>query len=390
MQAEAHPLIVGAGPVGLAAALFLARQGQAARIVEMCEKPLEESRALAVNPRTLDLLEGTGVTRRMLDLGLRVRHVRMHRHGQVVGGLPLDGLHAKYPFMLALSQAVTERLLTRVLQAAGGRIERGIKLVECRADADVVEAVLEPTSGGPRETVRCPWLLAADGAHSVVREQLGIDFVGTSFEEPWHLVDAPLKTTLSEQEAHVFLLEDGEFVFVLRVVDDMLRGRHAAPVWRVLGNRPAPLAHLVQAEQAGEPLWTSTFHISHRINSEMARGPVYFAGDAAHIHSPMGARGMNLGIEDAWVFARLVQLKSLHAYDELRRPVDRRVVRRVELLSRIVAGESSTDRLLRLVLPAATRAPLLKPRLMATMAGLDHELPAVAQVPSSTGIRGHL
>jgi 2-polyprenyl-6-methoxyphenol hydroxylase-like FAD-dependent oxidoreductase len=90
------------------------------------------------------------------------------------------------------------------------------------------------------------------------------------------------------------------------------------------------LSRLVEAEQAGQPVWESNFHISHRINATLAKGNVYFAGDAAHIHSPVGARGMNLGLENAWVFAYLVKTNQLHKYDRLRRPVDRQVVRRVE------------------------------------------------------------
>jgi 2-polyprenyl-6-methoxyphenol hydroxylase-like FAD-dependent oxidoreductase len=151
-------------------------------------------------------------------------------------------------------------------------------MVECRSFVDRVEAVLESSPGGPREVVRCPWLLAADGAHSAAREQLGIDFVGSSFAAEWHLADAPVRTTLAADHAHVFFLDRGAFLFMIRVVDDGVKHRPGEPVWRVMGNRPEPLSQLVQAEQAGPPLWTSSFPISHRMNATLATGRVYFAG----------------------------------------------------------------------------------------------------------------
>ena len=177
MSYPEQPLVAGAGPIGLGTALFLARQGRAPRVVEMRDEPSRQSSALALNPRTLDILGPTGLSRRMLELGLPIRGVRFCRRGRAVAALSFAGIHPNYPFMLALSQATTERLLAQALEAAGGGIERGVKMVECRTLGDRVEVAIEPSAGGSREVVRSPWLLAADGAHSVARHQLGIDFI---------------------------------------------------------------------------------------------------------------------------------------------------------------------------------------------------------------------
>src|SRR6516165_4735845 len=211
MSHQGQPVIVGAGPVGLGAALYLARQGRIARVVEMRDEPSQQSRALAVNPRTLDILEPTGVTSRMLERGSRIHGVRFYRNERIIAQLSFAGMHPRYPFMLALSQATSERLLAEALQAVGGEVERGLKMVECRTVPDGVEAVLEPTAGGPREIVRCPWLLAADGARSTARQQLGVEFVGSSFPREWHLADAPLRTALGADHAHVFFRDGGAF-----------------------------------------------------------------------------------------------------------------------------------------------------------------------------------
>ncbi|MCB0106565.1 MAG: FAD-dependent monooxygenase, partial [Caldilineaceae bacterium] len=103
------------------------------------------------------------------------------------------------------------------------------------------------------------------------------------------------------------------------------------------------------------------------------------AGDAAHIHSPVGARGMNLGLEDAWVFAQLCQTNRLADYNDLRRPVDERVVQQVALLSKVAAAEAPLYGFLRrFVLPMAVKVPLIRARMLATVTGLDHALPSVA------------
>lgn len=380
-----RPMIVGAGPVGLGAALLLAMQGGAPRVVEMRDEPSPLSKALAVNPRTLDILEPSGLTREILELGKPIRGVRFHRRGRVIAALSFAGIHPKYPFLIALSQAAMERLLARALEAAGGVVERGVRMVECRNVGEGVEVSLE-TADGAREVVRCPWLLAADGARSVARDALGVDFPGSMFPREWHLADAPLETAVDDDHADVFFADRGEFQFRIRVIDEALKDRSDRPIWRVIGNRPEPLGRLIEARQTSPAVWSSSFRVSHRIIKTLATGAVYFAGDAAHIHSPIGARGMNLGLEDAWVFARLVKADQLQRYDQLRRPVVRQVVDRVELLSRIASGESRFYRFVRtFVLPRAIGIPFVRARMVSMLTGLDHELPADAAGASGIG-----
>ncbi|MDB5302990.1 MAG: 2-polyprenyl-6-methoxyphenol hydroxylase [Phycisphaerales bacterium] len=373
-QTQAQPLVVGAGPVGLAAALFLARDGVKARIIDAAPRPSPYSKALAVNPRTLEILEPIGITAQMLALGKPIHGARFWQGKETVGELSFQGLPHKYPFMLALSQAVTVRLLESCLNDNGVHVERGVRLVGCRHEPKSVEAELKPADG-PAQRLQCPWLLAADGARSTVREELAIQFRGNSFEKAWHLVDVPMATPLAEDFAHAIFLDGGGFLFLIRVVDEPEKNGSGDPIWRVIGNDPELLARLEIGKPTGPPIWSSEFRISHRINDCMRQGHVYFAGDAAHIHSPIGARGMNLGIEDAWVFSRLLKCGELSQYGRMRHEVDRRVVRRIELLSRLARGESTTSRLLRsTVLPLAARMPLARDRLFKTLTGLDHPL----------------
>jgi 2-polyprenyl-6-methoxyphenol hydroxylase-like FAD-dependent oxidoreductase len=371
---KSTPLIVGAGPVGMAAALFLAQEGLKPRIIDSAAHAEKHSRALAVNPRTLEILDSTGITAQMLSLGKPIRGVRFWRGSEPIGELSFESLQHQYPFMLALSQAVTMRLLETRLKNIGIAVERNVELVACRQNSDVVEAdvMLED---GLLQTVQCPWMLAADGARSTVRQDLGIDFAGSTFERRWRLVDVPLQTSLPDDFAHVIFLDGEGFLFLIRVIDEPDQGGRDDPVWRIMGNYPDVLSRLEAGQAAGLPIWSSDFQISHRINDRMQQGQIYFAGDSAHIHSPIGARGMNLGIEDAWVFSRLLKSGQVSHYGELRRRIDRRVVRRIELLSRLARGESATARVLRSrALPLMTRAPITRNRLIAMVTGLDHPL----------------
>jgi 2-polyprenyl-6-methoxyphenol hydroxylase-like FAD-dependent oxidoreductase len=366
-------LIVGAGPVGLAAAVFLSRWGASFRIIDQLERPSGLSRALAVNPRTLELLEPTGITGKMLELGLPIRAMRIYRSRKQVGELRFSSLHHRYPFMLALSQAVTERLLAQALQDLGRTVERGCCLTDCRPSAGRMDVRLRTSQG--IEAAGYSLVLAIDGAKSQVRTSLGLSFQGSSFPAPWHLADVPLETDLAQDCGHVFLLDQGRFLFLVRVVADKRREVRDRPLWRVIGNFPKPLAELPEVRGIGAPVWQSDFRISHRIDVQLRQGQTFFAGDAAHVHSPIGARGMNLGIEDAWLFSELWRTNHLERYAPTRKAVDQEVVRRVERFSRLMQGESLLRRELRdLVLPYVIGLPFVSRRLVGLVAGVDHAL----------------
>ncbi len=373
MESESLPLIVGAGPVGLAAAVFLARSGIATRLVEREREPSTLSKALAVNPRTLEILDAVGVTDRMLEIGKKVKGACLWRGRRLAATIDFTRrLKGKYPFMLALSQATTERLLEEALVDLGGAVERGSRLTDCKNEAQGVAATLATEHG--EEVYRSPWMLAADGAHSTARERLGIELPGSAFRNEWDLADVPLTPSLAEDYAHAIFLPKGEFQFMIRVIDPPAERAVAGPLWRVIGNRPGILERLAAAQVTAPPVWTSSFRVSHRINRQLSLGRVHFAGDAAHLHSPVGARGMNLGIEDAWFFSQLVKRGQLSRYERLRYPIDRRVVRQVDVFSRIVSCEPRAFGLLRRLLASLIRLGLPTSSMMAVITGTDHPL----------------
>jgi 2-polyprenyl-6-methoxyphenol hydroxylase-like FAD-dependent oxidoreductase len=371
MSAVIHTplMIVGAGPTGLAAALFLSRRGVRVRIIDAAPGPTTTSKALLVNSRTLEILGEYGVAARIIDEGYAVMGMTMHRGGREVVSVDLQR-ELKSQLPVGLAQARTEALLTDALNAKGVQVERGVTLQTLQQDAEQVTLTLQQADGST-QTVQAPLVFGADGARSAVRHALGVEFTGSALPEPWQLWDLRLRTSLDRQRAHIGLVPDG-FLFLMHL--------HAG-VWRVIGNGADPLAQLPGDSVPGEVQWQSQFHIAHRLADKFSVGRVALGGDAAHIHSPLGARGMNLGIEDAWVFADCAvdamggKLERMQEYAQLRQPVDGQVVHRVAAITRLMRGQPTSLRWLRDTLaPQVLKLAPVRRRMLQILAGLDHPL----------------
>ena len=357
-------LIIGAGPVGLAAALFLVRRGVAVRILDAEPTPRTTSRALGVNPRTLELLEDTGVAEAILAEAQPIRALSLHHRGRPLARVTPDwaALGARRP-MVILPQARSEALLAKALAGLGVTVERGRALAALSQTEETATAVM-----ADGEALTAPLLFAADGAHSTARHALGVGFPGDGWPEPWRLMDADLDGPPAD-EGWIDFQPDGGFIclpFSGRTFRLFAFGR--------------PLEERIPAGwRLREVVWESEFRVSHRIAERMAVGRVALGGDAAHIHSPVGARGMNLGIEDAYVFAACAadalagETGRLEDYHRLRHPVDAAVVRNVRALTGFVRSTGpAADLAKRTIPPLATRFPPLINRVLRIGMGLDH------------------
>jgi 2-polyprenyl-6-methoxyphenol hydroxylase-like FAD-dependent oxidoreductase len=359
-------LIVGAGPTGLAGALFLAAQGVRCRIVDKALEPTTLSKALVCNPRTLELLEPTGVTAKVLAEGKPVGRFELHKGDEVLFGMRLEEIETRFP-LTVIPQARTEALLAEALAGYGVHVERGVSFESLSQVEDAVTVVLAHADGR-RETVETPILFAADGAHSLVRHALNLDFPGTAFPEPWKLADVKLQAPVEGAQVFGEFLPHG-LVFCAAFAPDH---------WRIITTRDEPTEHLPAGSQLKEVVWASDFHISHRIAEKLTVGRVLLGGDAAHLHSPVGARGMNLGIEDGYVFAHIAKdalegrPERLEDYHRLRHPVDKAVVKKIETISRIARGEGLWNVVREVAPHLAGQIPQLRRIMQETVAGMDH------------------
>jgi 2-polyprenyl-6-methoxyphenol hydroxylase-like FAD-dependent oxidoreductase len=364
-----RPLIVGAGPTGLSAALFLALKGVPSRIIDQALAPAKESRAQVINPRALELLEPTGVVDGVLSEGHAIHRTRFYEGWDLIAELDFGDAHPRYR-PTVMPQARTEALLTQALARHGLQPERGVRFETLTQSADEVTATLVHADGS-REAARTPLLLGVDGARSRVRESLGVEFEGSGFPEPWPLFDVQLNDPLDLESAHVSFVNEG-LVFLLGLKPGQ---------WRVFADVPDPLELLPPGTRRGAIDWQSSFHISHRLATRETIGHVALAGDAAHIHSPVAARGMNLGIEDAYVFAECAvdalngHWDRLNDFQRLRRHVHHSVIRRIRVLTELARGRPPAVGALRgPLLSGVTRFPAAARGMVALLTGLDHDV----------------
>ncbi len=341
---DTEVLIVGAGPTGLVLACELARRQVAFRLVDSAASPSEHSKALGVMSRTLEVLEGLDVSERMVKGGVQVREVRMWSDAREVTRFRIDVLEAetRYPYLLILPQGDTERILLERLADLGSIVERRKKLVALETDEAGATATVEHVDGAT-ETIRARWVVGCDGAHSAVRHAVGMPFEGRAYEEGFLLADVAIEWGKDPGMIHTALGPAGAGAAM-----PLPGGRHHRLIFPIgpagevppTGKLATPTldeirAHLHQRldpdAKIREAIWISAFRVHRRIVPSLRRGRAFVAGDAAHIHSPAGAQGMNLGVQDAhnlaWKLALVVggaaadERALLDSYDAERRPV---------------------------------------------------------------------
>lgn len=339
-------LVIGAGPTGLMAACELVRRGLSVRIVDERPAASTKSKAIVVHARTLELLEEAGVSEALIARGLPLRGVTMWAGGEVIVTAEFEDLDSRFPYLLSISQADTERVLTDRLEQLGGKIERETQLLRLRQDGTGVTATVKKAG---EETIRAAWVIGCDGSRSTVRKQLELGFDGATDDEQFLLADVKIAWDVRDDRISTWLAEDG-----LVACFPMREGR-----WRVIASAPrgdgseaeptlADIQGILDRRtatggQLSDATWLSRFRIHCRQVSTYRDDRVFLAGDAAHVHSPAGGQGMNAGIQDAhnlaWKLAMVHRGEArgivLDSYTTERHAIGKAILRGTDFATKI-------------------------------------------------------
>lgn len=342
-------LIAGAGPTGLTLACELVRRGIDIRLIEPLEKRTEQSRALAIQPRTLEIFDKMGIINPFLKSGLKIKQLNVYRKGKKAFEVNFSAMQTPYPFILSIPQAETERILTEHLQSLGKKIERGTQVTSIKNGYATLSQ-----KNGDEELLAPTWTIGCDGAHSKVRHSLNAAFKGSQFTEIFVLADFEIDGPYAHDEGHLFFSDQGIFALLPLPKKGHFRVVTAFPSDSAIHQETLnlPFFEKLAMQRTGRDdlhikssTWISLFHVHRRIVARMRYENIFLAGDAAHIHSPAGGQGLNMSVQDAynlaWKLALVDSGKAkdmlLNTYQQERHPVAERVLFSTTLATKLLA-----------------------------------------------------
>ncbi|HEX8176192.1 MAG TPA: FAD-dependent monooxygenase [Pyrinomonadaceae bacterium] len=355
---ETDVAIIGAGPTGLSLACQLVRYGVDFVIVEKNEGITPYSKALGVHARTLEIYEQLGLARTAVERGEIAKKFRLLEGGEVRAELPFEDIGknlSPYPFMLILEQSKNEQLLYEYLQSHDKDVLWSTGLEGFSQDDEGVTVNIK-TREGEAEAIRAKYLVGCDGAKSPVRHMLGLSFEGSTFERMFYVADAQVDWDLPHDALQVCLARDVFTAFF------PMKGEKR---YRIVGTFPEGLEkdeNEVLYEEIEEQIkreaqlqleishvnWFSLYKVHTRRVNKFSEGRSFVAGDAAHIHSPAGAQGMNTGIQDvynlAWKLALVIKERAgerlLETYNEERLENAQRLLETTDRMFELGAGSN--------------------------------------------------
>lgn len=372
---KADVAIVGAGPAGLALAIGLAQRGLDFVILDALPEAQNTSRAAVIHAGTLQALSQLNLDKLLVDNGIKVRQFRIRDRSKVLLHTDFSVLTSPTPFALMIPQDETEALMTARLTSLGHGVHRPQRVVK-----------VDPDDGGARVTtdtgleIRAKYVVAADGEKSTVRAAAGLAFPGETYGS-FLLADVRMEWPIPRDEVSLFFSQGGTLV-----VAPMSRDRYRVVAQRQTAPSDPGIADVQAVIDARGPrtgarvtevLWGSRFQVHHKLAEKFRAGQIVLAGDAAHVHSPAGGQGMNLGLKDAVALAdaldrclRTGSEPALDDYAAARRAAAADVLRMTDRLTAIATIRQRPLRTLRnAVIGTAALFPALRRRVAETLAG---------------------
>jgi len=356
-------LVAGAGPTGLMLANWLVKLGVRVIVADGKAGPTRESRALVVQSRSLEIYDQLGVGDEVLTQAHKALALAPGFEARVFGKIPVGAIgegRTPYPFIEVLEQSRNEEILYANLRRLGGEVRWAAEVSALTQAADGVEA----TVGG--STVHARFCVGADGANSAVRRARDIAFDGVTNPYRFYVIDAVAAAGLVETAINV-RMGGNDFLVAFPMSD---RGD-----WRLIGAaRDSDGDGEVTEQDARHRLrdafavtyprsrWYATYKVHHRVAAAFRDGPFLLAGDAAHVHSPVGGQGMNTGLQDAhnlaFKLADVLQGRAsdawLDRYEAERRPVAQTLVATTDRMFGLITSRKLGLRILRrLLVPLA-------------------------------------
>jgi 2-polyprenyl-6-methoxyphenol hydroxylase-like FAD-dependent oxidoreductase len=372
-------LVVGAGPTGLMAGLVLTRRGVPVVVADQKAGPTRESRALAVQARTMEIYDQLGLADRVLSGAYPALQMQIGT-GPPDGGVSVASLQqgeTRFPGLQIFEQSANEQLLSGSLAAAGTEVlwrHRLVDLIEDTYEAGSrVVALLEGPTGLVR--VRARWCIGADGARSAVRRELDIPFEGVTDDATFWVADLQGVRGLPDNS---MAARFGQTTFAVAFPlgpDGHARLVALAPREGIGQQEALAAARDDLGLTCDRVDWFSSYRVHHRVATAFRKGSVFLAGDAGHVHSPVGGQGMNTGLQDAHNLALLLAdvrqgrlgPAALDRYEQERRPV---AVMLVKVTDRLFGFAGRRNRRTALLRRGMSRAGAhLAPRLLRTRFG---------------------
>lgn len=322
-------LVVGAGPTGLTVALEFARQGVHVDIVDAKDKPSELSRAVGILPNSIRILNKSGAGERIVKESVKYEQIFIHRDNVTLLSLKIPTLPNKADFMLGLPQNRTEQLMSERLKEMGVDVRYGTKVTQVSSSETSATVTFE--NG---KSVTYDWVIGADGVRSTVRESMGIAFNGYELDEDWSIADVELANGY-EPVIRAWMLQGEHKERDALIMIPIAEGRV-----RLISSTPDSLAAIPLSLDVRTVRRSGTFKISVRQAEHYVMQRVILAGDAAHAHSPVGGRGMNLGIADAAAAVEAILENTTTQYGITRRKTAGTVIRSTEAIRKILVSNN--------------------------------------------------
>jgi len=338
-------LIVGSGPTGLMLACQLAHYHIDFRIIDRNPQPVTQTNASWIQTRTIEILDEVGLLDRFLNEAHKCNAIDIYSYGEFLTTISLETINSNFKFVLQLSQHKTEEIFNSYLCELNYVVERGKELIGFNQIENGINALIGH-SDGEIENIECDWLIACDGANSFIRQKSNLPFIGTDTPQEFVVSDVEMDTSFSPSVMSIFF-DEGTVLAVfpmggyqyrinanLYTIDERYN-INESEIHKIVKQRTYNKAIVNEVKHI------SPYYIHHNLINNMGHGKIFFAGDAAHVLSPAGGQGMNLGIQDAynlaWKLAYVIKGRASYAlldsYQSERYPIAKRVIDRTKLVT---------------------------------------------------------